>query len=71
MAHEAAQEGHDLRILVILSALMSFSSISMDMYLPALPTLVTDLATDVKHVELTVSTFLLGFSLAQLICRSL
>jgi DHA1 family bicyclomycin/chloramphenicol resistance-like MFS transporter len=67
MMHKATHERHDLWILVILSALMSFSSISMDMYLPALPTLVTDLTTDVKHVELTVSTFLLGFSLAQLI----
>lgn len=56
----------ELRILVILSALMSFSSISTDMYLPAMPTLVTDLHTDIGRVELTISSFLIGFSLGQL-----
>lgn len=55
-----------MRILIILSALMSFSSISTDMYLPALPTLVTDLHTDIARIELTISTFLIGFSLGQL-----
>ncbi len=58
---------HDLRILLILSALMSFSSIATDMYLPALPTLVTDFHTAIAHVELTISTFLVGFSLGQLL----
>ena len=57
---------NELRILVILSALMSFSSISTDMYLPAMPTLVTDLHTDIGRVELTISSFLIGFSLGQL-----
>ena len=54
-------------MLIILSALMSFSSISTDMYLPALPTLVTDLHTDIGRVELTISSFLIGFSLGQLL----
>ena len=57
----------ELRILIILSALMSFSSISTDMYLPALPTLVSDLHTDIGRVELTISSFLVGFSLGQLL----
>ena len=55
-----------LRVLVILSALMSFSSISTDMYLPALPTLVNELNTDIGRVELTISSFLIGFSTGQL-----
>lgn len=58
---------HDLRILIILSALMSFASISTDMYLPALPTLVHELHTDIGRIELTISTFLIGFSLGQLL----
>lgn len=57
---------HDLRILIILSALMSFASISVDMYLPALPTLVVDLHAEMARIELTISTFLIGFSLGQL-----
>lgn len=56
----------ELRILIILSALMSFASISTDMYLPALPQLVHDLNTDMTQIELTISTFLIGFSLGQL-----
>jgi DHA1 family bicyclomycin/chloramphenicol resistance-like MFS transporter len=56
----------DLRILVILSALMSFSSISTDMYLPALPTLARQLHASIGLVELTISSFLIGFSLGQL-----
>ncbi len=54
-------------MLIILSALMSFSSIATDMYLPALPTLVTDLHADIGRVELTISTFLIGFSAGQLL----
>ncbi len=57
---------NDMLLLVILSALMSFSSISTDMYLPALPTLVNELHTDIGRVELTISTFLVGFSVGQL-----
>ncbi|GGP21537.1 Bcr/CflA family multidrug efflux MFS transporter [Silvimonas iriomotensis] len=58
---------HGLRLMIILSALMSFSSIATDMYLPALPTLVHDLHTDMGRVALTISTFLTGFSLGQLL----
>jgi len=63
---DSSARASDLSILVILSALMSFSSISTDMYLPALPTLVDELHTDIGLVELTISTFLIGFSLGQL-----
>jgi DHA1 family bicyclomycin/chloramphenicol resistance-like MFS transporter len=61
------REAHDLRILIILSALMSFSSVATDMYLPALPTLVRDLHASIGLVELTISSFLIGFSLGQLL----
>ncbi|MBW3731345.1 hypothetical protein [Aeromonas dhakensis] len=39
---------------------------STDMYLPALPQLGHYLHTDMTLVELTISTFLIGFSLGQL-----
>lgn len=57
----------DLRLLLNLSALMSFASISTDMYLPALPTITRALHTDTASVELTFSAFLIGFSSGQLI----
>ncbi|AHG21016.2 MFS transporter [Chania multitudinisentens RB-25] len=56
----------DLRILVILSALMSFASISTDLYLPAMPTIANDLHAAHGRIEFTLSGFLIGFSLGQL-----
>ncbi|WP_193040677.1 MULTISPECIES: Bcr/CflA family multidrug efflux MFS transporter [unclassified Pseudomonas] len=54
-------------LMLNLSALMSFASISTDMYLPALPAISRALHTDSAGVELTFSAFLIGFSLGQLI----
>ncbi len=57
----------NLRLMLNLSALMSFASISTDMYLPALPTISQALHTDAASIELTFSAFLVGFSIGQLI----
>jgi DHA1 family bicyclomycin/chloramphenicol resistance-like MFS transporter len=56
-----------LWVLVVLSALMAFASISTDMYLPALPVLGTALHADPGRMELTISSYLIGFSLGQLL----
>lgn len=64
--HEA-RHPKEIRILIILSALMSFASISTDLYLPALPTLAAELHAQAGRVELTISSFLIGFSLGQLL----
>jgi MFS transporter, DHA1 family, multidrug resistance protein len=50
--------------LLILSALMGFTSLSTDIYLPAMPQMAKDLQ---GNVELTITGFLLGFMIAQLI----
>lgn len=47
----------------ILSALMAFTSLSTDIYLPAMPQMGRDLQGD---AELTLTGFLIGFSFAQL-----
>jgi len=60
-------DGHGLRILAILSVLMAFASISTDLYLPALPTMALALRADAGTVELTISGYLIGFSLGQLL----
>jgi DHA1 family bicyclomycin/chloramphenicol resistance-like MFS transporter len=65
MQQDAA--GHSLRILLILSVLMAFASISTDLYLPALPTMAIALRADAGTVELTISGYLIGFSLGQLL----
>ncbi|MEB1611111.1 Bcr/CflA family multidrug efflux MFS transporter [Xanthomonas campestris pv. campestris] len=62
-----AGRGNQLRVLLILSALMSFASVSTDMYLPALPAIGRALHTSAAGIELTFSAFLVGFSLGQLL----
>jgi DHA1 family bicyclomycin/chloramphenicol resistance-like MFS transporter len=55
------------RILGTLSALMGFASISTDLYLPAMPRMGHDLHADTGAIEMTVSGYLVGFSLGQLL----
>lgn len=56
-----------LRIMAMLAALMGFGSISTDLYLPAMPAMGAELGGGHGALELTVSTFLVGFSLGQLL----
>lgn len=53
-----------LVFLAVLCTLMAFASLSIDLYLPAMPIMAKDLHGD---IELTVTAFLISFSLAQLI----
>ncbi|ROR22816.1 Bcr/CflA subfamily drug resistance transporter [Comamonas sp. BIGb0124] len=50
--------------IALLSALMAFTSLSTDIYLPAMPQMQRDLQ---GNVELTITGFLIGFAIAQLI----
>lgn len=54
----------ELRLLLILGALMAFTSLSTDIYLPAMPQMARELR---GNVELTITSFLIGFALAQLV----
>jgi DHA1 family bicyclomycin/chloramphenicol resistance-like MFS transporter len=60
-------EKQSLWFLSILSALMAFASISTDLYLPAMPAMATSLHADAGQLELTISSYLIGFSLGQLV----
>lgn len=64
-AQDPRQTG--LRMLIILSTLMSFASMSTDMYLPALPEISRSLHAPSASIELTFSAFLAGFSIGQLL----
>lgn len=57
---------HGIRILLILSALLAFASISTDLYLPAMPIMASSLHADDGAMALTVSGYLAGFSAGQL-----
>ena len=54
-------------VAVLLTCLVAVGPISTDLYLPSLPSLVGVFHTDVAKVQLTLSVFLLGFALSQLI----
>ncbi|MGL4427454.1 MAG: multidrug effflux MFS transporter [Silvania sp.] len=53
-----------LPFVLILSALMAFTSLSTDIYLPAMPMMAAELH---GNVELTITGFLVGFAIAQLV----
>ena len=50
-----------------IAALVALGPLSTDMYLPALPGLVDEFSTDAGRVQLTLSLFLAGFAVAQIV----
>ena len=54
-----------LEMVVLLGALTAFAPLSIDMYLPALPTLQRYFQTTEGEVQLTLASFFLGFALGQ------
>lgn len=58
-------------LLALLAALVALGPLSVDMYIPALPSMVATLNTDISHLHLTLSTYLTGFSVFHLVCGPL
>lgn len=61
------ERGASRRVLAFMSVLMAFASISTDLYLPALPSMADALHASAGQAEFTISGYLLGFSLTQLV----
>lgn len=61
---QARASTSSIAFLIILSALIAFTSLSTDIYLPAMPAMAKELN---GNVELTITGFLIGFCIAQLI----
>ena len=55
------------RLLALLIAMTGVSSLSLNILVPAIPSLVTKFAADPASVQLTVSLYLLGLAVAQLV----
>jgi DHA1 family bicyclomycin/chloramphenicol resistance-like MFS transporter len=53
-------------LLVLLALLSAFTPLSIDMYLPALPTIVSDLGSTAGDIQLTLSAFMLAFGFGQI-----
>ncbi len=66
-AASAAVARPPLNLLFVLSGLMSLGSLSTDMYLPALPAIADAYGVSMSGVQLTLTTFLVGFCAGQLI----
>jgi DHA1 family bicyclomycin/chloramphenicol resistance-like MFS transporter len=53
-------------LLILLALLSSFTPLSIDMYLPALPVISVDLAGSVGDIQLTLSAFMIAFGVGQI-----
>jgi len=56
---------------ILLAAAVALGPLATDMYLPALPQIGSDFGTGTDQVQLTLSLYLAGFAIAQLICGPL
>lgn len=54
-----------VELIIILGALTAFAALSIDMYLPALPSIARDFRVPIGEAERTLSTFFLGFAFGQ------
>ncbi|MDJ0877596.1 MAG: multidrug effflux MFS transporter [Halieaceae bacterium] len=68
---DAAPDHRSPGLIVLLASLVALGPLTIDMYLPALPGMVDAFATDTARVQLTISAYLLGFSLFHLACGPL
>ena len=62
---EARPESH-LRLYLLLGALIAFPSLSIDMYLPAFPSIQAYFNTGAGQVQRTLAVFSVGFAIGQL-----
>lgn len=62
----APGRGERLRLIVVLGSLIALGPLTIDLYLPALPTITTELMTTSATVQLTLTGTLIGLALGQL-----
>ncbi|MGX6602969.1 multidrug effflux MFS transporter [Micromonosporaceae bacterium Da 78-11] len=64
---ERLAPGRRFRIVLVLGLLTALGPLTIDMYLPALPTITTDLQTTAAAVQLTLTGTLVGLGFGQLL----
>ncbi|MGH3241721.1 MAG: multidrug effflux MFS transporter, partial [Spirillospora sp.] len=60
-----------LRLIMVLGALTALAPLSIDMYLPALPTLTEDLGTGAMQTQLTLTACIVGLAVGQAVAGPL
>src|ERR1700753_2443904 len=68
---ELAPVAHRVRLVLILGSLSAFGPLSIDMYLPAFPSLSRDLHAGPSAVQLTLTACLVGLAVGQLVAGPL
>ncbi len=63
----ASRRGVRAELVLLIGALSAFAPLSIDMYLPGLPQVATDLGATESQVQLTLTACLLGLALGQLV----
>lgn len=61
----------DKQMAILLATLTAIMPLSIDAYLPAIPSLAQDLQADIHHIEKSLSSFMFGVALGQLMGGSL
>ncbi|MEC8463188.1 MAG: MFS transporter, partial [Pseudomonadota bacterium] len=61
-----AKPALQLRLIICLGLVAALAPLSIDMYLPSFPTIRADFETSAAQVQLTLSGYMLGFTLGQL-----
>jgi DHA1 family bicyclomycin/chloramphenicol resistance-like MFS transporter len=67
LAAERQSRGAHVRFVMVLGALGAFGPLSMDMYLPSLPSLTKDLQTTTSLAQLSITACLIGLAVGQII----
>src|SRR5438045_3516421 len=67
----AAERIAGLRMFLVLGGLSAFAPLSIDMYLPALPTITRSFHTSASAVQLTLTACLAGLAVGQLVAGPL
>jgi DHA1 family bicyclomycin/chloramphenicol resistance-like MFS transporter len=64
---EIIKRRSDRRLILLLGALAACGPLSIDMYLPSLPALAVSFGTTAAAAQITLTSFMLGFSLGMLV----
>lgn len=67
MTQTASTKAPGRSLIVLLGSLVMVGPLAVDMYLPSLPDIATDLAAHPAEVQQTITTFLLGFAVGMLV----
>jgi DHA1 family bicyclomycin/chloramphenicol resistance-like MFS transporter len=62
--HTCSSKRHT-ELIILMGALTAFTPMSVDMYLPALPTIGVEFSAEQGHVQLSLASFFLGLAIGQ------